>query len=107
MSTLSDDSHCRAWCHVTLSAGTQTTEDSFNIASVDDDGAGLCGFNIATDFTDEDWAAIGCAYDTSTTIARSCTPNDQTAGAVDFNSVVEAGSASEVLAWSFAGFGSQ
>lgn len=94
-----------ASAYVTISAGTNTTAASHNIASVDDDGAGLIGFNIADDFSSANWAALGSAYDTSTTIARSATPNDQTAGAVDFNSVVEAGSAADPLAWSFVGIG--
>lgn len=107
MGAYKGDDLLAAWGYVTISAGNMTLQDSFNIASIDDDGAGRIGWNIDRDFSSANWSAVGCAYDTSTTIARSCTPNDQAAGAVDFDSVVEAGSASDPTAFSFQGAGKQ
>lgn len=107
MGAFKGDDRLGAWGYVTISAGTMTLQGSFNIASTDDDGAGRIGWNIDVDFASPNWAAVGCAYDTSTTIARSCCPNDQAAGAVDFDSVVEAGSASDPTAFSFIGAGKQ
>jgi hypothetical protein len=55
MSAFTDDSHCRFWAMVTVSAGTPTLQSSYNITSITDTGTGLLTVTIATDFTSANW----------------------------------------------------
>ena len=46
---------CKAWCHYTT-ASSFTNHDSFNVASLTDEGAGMCKCNFTSVMVNDDFA---------------------------------------------------
>ena len=48
----------KAWCHFTVSSGTPSIDDSFNISSITDNNAGAFTFNFATAMANTNYAPL-------------------------------------------------
>jgi hypothetical protein len=84
---------------------TKAIQDSYNIASTSDGGAGVINvvFDTSLSVPYTTLASIGSA---STTLVQTVTINTPIATGFQGLSVIEAGSGSNPVSWSFAGFGS-
>lgn len=112
--TASEGAKC--WAYVTVSGGTPTLQNSFNITSISDSGVGNLTITIGTDFSSTNYAALCSirvpAVPSDSTENRVCfeDPANRTAGQIRlrcFDADDPTPSAADPLAWSFAGFGDQ
>ncbi len=58
-------SSSKCWGRVTVSGGTPTLQESYNITSITDDGVGLTTVTIATDFSSGGYAILLTLYRTA------------------------------------------
>lgn len=107
------DALAKTWAVVTVSAGTPTLADSYNVTSISDSGEGRLTITIGTDFSSANWAAIA-------SIQNVAPPTNSTENSVISVRTIAAGSvqlqaygtnsspvANDPVAWFFAGFGTQ
>ena len=75
--------HCKAWCHLD-GTGTPAADASYNVASIDDDGAGLYGVNFTTALSSAEYATVcGGWADGAVDGTWVCSARTQLAGSVD------------------------
>lgn len=116
MSAFSDDSRARFWAMVTVSAGTPTLQNSFNVTSITDTNTGQLTVTIATDFTTANWCCGLCVERASTalTIANERQFNIRNGGLAAGTVLVECNDetattnqAADPASWHVFGFGVQ
>jgi hypothetical protein len=86
--------------------GSPSLTESHNVTSISDDGTGLLGITIATDFTTTTWAAIGGSM--TGAIVLLCTFDNQAAGTIRARSSRGSdGTLFDPDDWRVVGFGDQ
>ena len=72
-------------CWVSFGGASATVADSFNLTSVDDDGTGDFGINIANDMANTTYAVLGAVTEKHSTAIHTVetTNGQQTTGAFD------------------------
>ena len=60
-----DKSLVKAWASITVSGGTPTLADSYNVTSISDDGAGLVTITWATDFAGTNYCPVVTCLETT------------------------------------------
>lgn len=101
----SHPSAAKCWANVSVSGGTPTLDQSFNITSITDTATGQLTVTIATDFANNDWAGFG-------TVNKG-----GNGGYVHINNVAtgsclclcrdDTGALADPVHWYFVGFGDQ
>ena len=63
----------KAWCHVTVSGGTPSFDDSFNFSSITDVTAGFFKFNFTNAMSNNDYSAVSTSEVGSSNITVAVT----------------------------------
>ena len=61
----------KAWCRLTVSSGTPTINDSFNVSSITDHNFGDFGYNFATNLSNANYAAVSTSEVSSSNITTA------------------------------------
>lgn len=101
------------WAYLTVSGGTASLINSFNVTSITDGSTGIFTITIATDFSSANWVCLGTAAGTNSNATNAFFLSEdsdlRTAGVCVMNSYN--GAATQALAdgvsYSVAGFGTQ
>lgn len=108
--------HPKFWAFVTVSGGTPTLQDNYNVTSITDTGTGRLTVTIATDFSSANWAPQVTVQRTSTSLSvanlRYCGVRSATIAAGTVEAECWDGTASTALqtdptSWSVTGQGDQ
>jgi hypothetical protein len=59
---------CKAWCHFTVSSGTPSRDDNFNISGITDHGTGDFTFVFETNMGNTNYAAVSTSEVSSSNI---------------------------------------
>ena len=90
--------------HVEFNASGTIQGTAYNITSIDDDGTGDFGVNIATDFSSANWTSAGMC---ETGFTRICNFDSKTAGTIEMRITDNNGTASDPTTTNVAGYGDQ
>lgn len=78
-------SDAKAWAVLTISGGTPTLANNFNIASIADRGAGMYTINFDTDFANTNYTFAGNSYASSTYDGVSNVTTGPAVGSLQFD----------------------
>jgi len=82
----------KVWCSATISSNTHTIQDSLNVTSLTDGGAGITSVVIANDMNNDDYAVSACiGIDGARCFANLNANSDVTTGSYKMNSSNHAG----------------
>jgi hypothetical protein len=96
-------SAAKVWAQVSVSGGTPTMNDSYNMTSITDSGVGLLTVTIATDFSNATWVALGTGG--HATDGYAVVTQTKAAGSSLLFFKVSGVAATDPTEWNFAGFG--
>lgn len=108
--------HPKCWGKTTVSGGTPTLQNSYNITSITDTATGRLTWTIATDFSSANWAFLGSVEraNTTTTVANArddCLRNaTQAAGALEhecWDKAATNNALADPASWFMCGLGDQ
>ncbi len=94
----------KCWLYATISGGVPTLEASYNITSISDDGVGLLGVTIRTDFPDAVWAAF-VSGKTDSSAADTISYTSKAAGTITIVALDSAGTHQDPISYDFMGMG--
>lgn len=95
-------SAAKAWALIVVTATVPALTVSYNITSISDDGVGLVGVVIATDFSSANWG-----YSIAVGTPRLGYINSRAAGTCQLSCLTTAGAANDPTEYSFSMFGDQ
>ena len=82
----------KVWCSATISSNTHTIQDSFNVASLTDGGAGITSVVITNDMNNDDYSVSACLGISGARLFASLNANSDIAtGSYKMNSINYAG----------------
>ena len=82
----------KVWCSATIATNTHTIQDSFNVTSLTDGGAGITTVVINNDMDNDDYAVSACiGIDGARCFANLNANDDVTTGSYKMNSSNHAG----------------
>ena len=82
----------KVWCSATIATNTHTIQDSLNVTSLTDGGAGITSVVIANDMNNDDYAVSACiGIDGARCFANLNANSDVTTGSYKMNSTNHAG----------------
>ena len=82
----------KVWCSATIATNTHTIQDSLNVTSLTDGGAGITSVVIANDMSNDDYAVSACLGISGARLFASLNANSDIAtGSYKMNSINYAG----------------
>ena len=82
----------KVWCSATIATNTHTIQDSLNVTSLTDGGAGITSVVIANDMSNDDYAVSACLGVSGARLFASLNANSDIAtGSYKMNSINYAG----------------
>ena len=82
----------KVWCSATIATNTHTIQDSLNVTSLTDGGAGITSVVIANDMSNDDYAVSACLGVSCARLFASLNANSDIAtGSYKMNSINYAG----------------
>lgn len=102
------ESICKGWAYVTISGGTVTLTNSYNVSGVVDGGAGITTITWATDFANANYAVTCTAEDPNGTDPFICSWRNKLVGSVDvYTRLRSTGALTDNINFTIMAFGDQ
>ena len=100
--------HPKFWASVTVSGGTPSLAASYNVTSISDDGTGILGVTIATDFSSTNWCCQASLKFSGFGLNTQVSDSNFGVGSCVIDAVVRSnGANNDPNQWFVAGFGDQ
>lgn len=93
------------WAYVTVSGGTPTLADSYNVTSITDTGVGQLTVTIATDFASVNWAGLVTIEPSAAALISDM--RSKAVGSVLVTAFTLVPAFDDPAAWNVVGFGDQ